>query len=191
MTRRSSGLVSSAFYVTLIILFSKAIGFVREMIMAAVFGANSVTDAYNSAYSLFYLPVLLFSSCITSTLVPQYMRCRSELGQSGADRFSSNALTLFTLAALVISGLMFVLARPLVHLVYPGFHGKKLELTVTLTRVMLPALVFFVAGLVRASSTRAKNTSPRSLPGFRFRSRRSRRPCCFRAASASTRKPGA
>ena len=64
MTRRSSGLVSSAFYVTLIILFSKAIGLIREMIMAAVFGANSITDAYNSAYSLFYIPVLLFSSCI-------------------------------------------------------------------------------------------------------------------------------
>ena len=155
MARRST-LLSSTLSVTLIILFSKGIGFVREMIMAAYFGADFVTDAYNSGYSLFYIPVLLFSSCITSTLVPQYMRCRSELGQSGADRFSSNALTLFTLAALVISGLMFALARPLVHLVYPGFHGEKLALTVTLTRVMLPALVFFVAGLVLSSILNAR-----------------------------------
>nr|MCR5382704.1 murein biosynthesis integral membrane protein MurJ [Lentisphaeria bacterium] len=72
MAKKNFGVMSSAFYVTLIILFSKGIGFVREMIMAAVFGADSVTDAYNSAYSLFYIPVLLFSSCITSTLVPQY-----------------------------------------------------------------------------------------------------------------------
>ena len=156
MTRRSSGLVSSAFYVTLIILFSKAIGFVREMIMAAVFGANSVTDAYNSAYSLFYLPVLLFSSCITSTLVPQYMRCRREIGQEGADRFSSNALTLFTLLSLLISALMFLLAKPLVKLVYPGFIGQKFALTVSLTRIMLPALAFFVAGLVLSSILNAR-----------------------------------
>ncbi len=154
--RQKNGLVSSAFYVTLIILFSKAIGFVREMIMAAVFGANSVTDAYNSGYSLFYIPVLLFSSCITSTLVPQYMRCRREIGQQGADRFSSNTLTMSCVLSLGISALMFLLARPLVSLVYPGFGGEKHELTVALTRIMLPALMFFVAGLVLSSILNAR-----------------------------------
>ena len=156
MSKKSSGLVSSAFYVTLIILFSKGIGFVREMIMAAVFGADHVTDAYNSAYSLFYIPVLLFSSCITSTLVPQYMRCQREIGTDGANRFSSNALTLFSIGGLVISAMMFLLAKPLVRLVYPGFLGEKFDLTVTLTRIMLPALVFFVAGLVLSSILNAR-----------------------------------
>ena len=42
MGRKSSSLASSAFYVTLIILFSKGIGFVREMIMAAVYGDGRV-----------------------------------------------------------------------------------------------------------------------------------------------------
>ena len=29
-------------------------------------------DAYVSAYSLFYLPVLLFNSCISATLIPLF-----------------------------------------------------------------------------------------------------------------------
>ena len=84
------------------------------------------------------------------------MRCRREIGPEGADRFSSNTLTLFSLVAIGISVLMFILAVPLVHLVYPGFDGKKLELTVTLTRIMLPALIFFVGGLIFSSILNAR-----------------------------------
>ena len=73
------------------------------MIMAAYFGADIVTDSYNAAYSLFYLPVLLFSSCITSTLVPQYIRCEKDAGLKRANRFASNSLTAFCVAALVVS----------------------------------------------------------------------------------------
>ena len=64
MSQKKDKLVSATLSVTMIILLSKGIGFIREMIMAYYFGRNWITDAYNSAYSLFYLPVLLFSSCI-------------------------------------------------------------------------------------------------------------------------------
>lgn len=142
--------------VTLVVFFSKVVGFLREMIMAYVFGANADTDAYNSAYSLFYLPVLLFSSWITTSMVPQYARAREELDERGLNRFTSNALSAFCLLSLAISALMFLAASPLVRLVYPGFSGEKLELTVTLTRVMLPALVFFIASLVFTSVLNAR-----------------------------------
>ena len=56
--------------VTLLIFVSKAGGFLREIVMTAYYGAGAEMDAYNMAYSLYYVPVLLFNSCITSTLVP-------------------------------------------------------------------------------------------------------------------------
>ena len=68
MASKSNHLMRTTLSVTLVIFVSKAIGFIREMIMAYYFGRDCITDAYNSAYSLFYLPVLLFSSCVTSTL---------------------------------------------------------------------------------------------------------------------------
>ncbi|MCR4622259.1 MAG: murein biosynthesis integral membrane protein MurJ [Clostridiales bacterium] len=154
--KNSSSLLSSTLSVTLIILFSKAVGFVREMIMAAYFGADIVTDSYNAAYSLFYLPVLLFSSCITSTLVPQYIRCAQDKGINRANRFASNALTAFSIAGLILSILMFALSDPLVRLVYPGFDPMAHKDAVTFTRIMLPALVFFTAGLVLSSLLNAR-----------------------------------
>ena len=56
--------------VTLVIIFSKAVGFLREMVVAHYFGTQPENDAYVAAYALFYIPVLLLNSCITSTLVP-------------------------------------------------------------------------------------------------------------------------
>lgn len=142
--------------VTLVIILSKGIGFVREMIMAYYFGRGSVTDAYNSAYSLFYLPVLLFSSCVTSTLVPLYIRREHELGREEANRFGSNTLNLFMVCALIVSALMTAFARPLVRIVYPGFAGEVFALTVELSRIMFPALLFFVAGIVLSTILNAQ-----------------------------------
>ena len=60
--------------VTGVIIFSKVFGFVRDMILANYFGTGMANDAYVSAYSLFYLPVLLFNSCISATLIPLYVQ---------------------------------------------------------------------------------------------------------------------
>ena len=47
--------------VTLVVILSKITGFLRDMTLAAYFGTGIENDAYVSAYSLFYLPVLLFT----------------------------------------------------------------------------------------------------------------------------------
>lgn len=61
--------------VTMVILLSKLFGFARDVISAGYFGTGMERDAYSSAYTLFYIPVLLFNStCITSTVVPLYVR---------------------------------------------------------------------------------------------------------------------
>lgn len=156
MASKSNHLMRTTLSVTLVIFVSKAIGFIREMIMAYYFGRDCITDAYNSAYSLFYLPVLLFSSCVTSTLVPLYIRRENELGPEGAHRFASNTLNLFATFSLLISLFMMLFAGPLVHIVYPGFSEEAHDLTVTLSRIMFPALVFFVAAIVLSTVLNAQ-----------------------------------
>lgn len=156
MSQKKDKLVSATLSVTLIILLSKGIGFIREMIMANYFGRNWITDAYNSAYSLFYLPILLFSSCITSTLVPLYIKKENEAGRAGANRFASNTLNVFLFVSLVVSAVMMIFAPQLVKIVYPGFDGETFRLTTYLSRVMYPALVFFVAGIVLSTILNAQ-----------------------------------
>ena len=143
--------------VTAVIVLSKVCGFIRDMILANYFGTGMENDAYVSAYSLFYLPVLLFNSCISATLIPLYVQARDQRSLKAANRFASNTLNLFALAALALSALMFVLARPLVRLIYVGFPPEKAMLTAQLTRIMLITLSFNVTSISLASLLNASD----------------------------------
>jgi putative peptidoglycan lipid II flippase len=126
------------------------------VIQAHYLGRGPQTDAFTAAYGLFYLPILLFSSCISSTLIPMYIQTRGRAGTRRADRFASNVLNTFLLLAVGLGGLMMFLATPLIHIVTPGFEGATLALTVDLVRVMLPSLGFVALSLVLSTLLNAR-----------------------------------
>ena len=148
---RTQRVFKTTMLVTEVIILSKVFGFVRDMILANYFGTGVSNDAYVSAYSLFYLPVLLFNSCISATLIPLYVEQREQHSLEHSNHFASNTLNLFALAALAISALFYVLARPLVRVIYVGFDAEKSALTVRLVRVMLLSLVFNITSISLAS----------------------------------------
>ena len=143
--------------VTVVIILSKLSGFIRDMILANYFGTGMANDAYVSAYSLFYLPVLLFNSAISATLIPLYVQEREQHGLARSNHFASNTLNLFALAAIALAALVYLLARPLVRLIYPGFDPRKAALTVRLVRIMLLSLVFNVTSISLASLLNASD----------------------------------
>ena len=142
--------------VTLVIIASKAVGFLRESVVAGYFGTSVESDAYYSAYTVFYLPVLLLNSCITSTLVPMYTEARARKGLARANRFGSNAINIFALFALALSALMLVLAEPLVRLIYSGYDAQQAALTARLVRIMLLTLTFNITSISLASLLNAQ-----------------------------------
>ena len=147
---RKDKLIKTTAMVTGIIILSKLFGLVRDMITAGYFGTGVDNDAYASAYTLFYLPVLLFNSCITATVVPLFVEEREKYSLQHSNRFASNALNLFMLASLIIAAVMFAFAEPIVKLIF-RFDAEGIALTVRLTRIMMLGLVFNVASIVLSS----------------------------------------
>lgn len=141
---------------TMVIFLSKAFGFVRESIIAAYFGTGMEADAYTAAYGTYYVPILLFGSCISSTLIPLYVDLRSNRGLKEADRLASNTLNLFAAFGLIIAAFMFIFASPILSLLYHGFDVEKHALTVELMRIMLPGLGFAIAALVLSNILNAQ-----------------------------------
>ncbi len=164
---RKDKILGSTLLVTLVIILSKAVGFGRDMVTTAYFGLSFANDAYVSAYSLFYLPVLLFNSCISATLIPLYVEAREQDGLATANRFASNSINLFAIAALAVSAIMYALSGPLVNLVYSGFDAEKAAVTAKLTRIMLLALVFNVTSIsVSSLLNAAEKYIAAQLTGF-------------------------
>jgi putative peptidoglycan lipid II flippase len=124
---------------------SRILGVVREQVLAAFFGAGNAMDAYNVAYRIPNLVRDLFAEgAMSSAFVPTFTRHLTTEGKASAWRLGNlviNGLMVIT-AGLVILGIVF--AEPLVALFASAYREVpgKLELTVFLTRLMLPFLTF-------------------------------------------------
>ena len=124
---------------------SRILGVVREQVLAALFGAGNAMDAYNVAYRIPNLVRDLFAEgAMSSAFVPTFTRHLTVAGKESAWRLGNhviNALVVIT-ALIVVLGIIF--AEPLVGLFAGAYRDVpgKLELTVFLTRLMLPFLIF-------------------------------------------------
>lgn len=122
---------------------SRVLGLVREQVMAYLFGAGNAVDAFNVAFRIPNLVRDLFAEgAMSAAFVPTFTRYLTKDGRAAAWRLGShvlNALLVMTLA-LVVLGEFF--AEPLVRLLAGAFEEVpgKFELTVSMTRVMLPFL---------------------------------------------------
>ena len=134
---RAAGLVSA------LTLMSRLLGLAREQVFAALLGAGLYADAFQTAVRIPNLLRDLFAEgALSAAFVPTYARALRDGGPERARQLSSRVFTLLAvvLGALVLVGML--LARPLVHVLAPGFEnvpGKE-DITVLLTRIMLPFL---------------------------------------------------
>src|SRR5215212_9780962 len=115
---RSAGLMSVA------TMASRVLGVVREMVLAALFGAGAGVemDAFNVAFRVPNLLRDLFAEgAMTAAFVPTFTRTLTQRGREAAWRLGNlviNALLLVT-GALVILGIIF--AGPITHAIAPKF----------------------------------------------------------------------
>jgi putative peptidoglycan lipid II flippase len=130
--------------ISLITLISKVTGFAREMVIAGSYGAGVATDAFRVAQGI---PTLFFTSigtALATVLIPIFTQNFKEGGKDKAFSFARKLTTI----TLVITGglsLLGVIAAPwVVRLFAPGFSGQAYDISVQLTRIMFPGLLFTV-----------------------------------------------
>ena len=141
--REETRVAKTAGRVGLATLGSRVLGLVREQIMASLFGAGLATDAFNVAFRIPNLLRDLFAEgALSSAFVPTFTTLHEKEGESAAWAFARQLMSTLLLVLTVICGAGWILAPALVRLFAPGFAAipGKLELTVQLTRVMLPFL---------------------------------------------------
>lgn len=142
--------------VSLVLLASELIGYVRDLVFVKYYGTTATSDAYIAASGVFSVPMMLLGACAMSTLVPIYLELR-RADEAGADRAASNIIGVFGVLAVAASAALFFLAQPLSRLMNPGFDPQRLELTVELARIMLPSLALVIVAMVLSSLLEARN----------------------------------
>ena len=136
-------LAKSASVVGVATLTSRLLGLIRDQILAYLFGAGNAMDAYNVAYRVPNLMRELFAEgAMSAAFVPTFMRQLTLKGKVEAWHVGNQLINALLVVTITLVALGILFAEPLVQLL-AGSYAKvpgKLELTISLTRLMLPFL---------------------------------------------------
>lgn len=138
-------LFRSASLVSLLTLASRVTGLVRELLMAATFGASAMTDAFNVAFRIPNLLRRLFAEgAFSQAFVPVLAATREREGEEATRQLMDRVASLLALTLLLTCGVGVVAAPVLVWLMASGLQQSPqgFEAAVDMTRWMFPYIAF-------------------------------------------------
>ena len=148
---RALGLAAGLLVVT--VLLSRVLGFARDAFVAGAFGATGATDAFYAAFTIpDALNYLVAGGTLSITFIPLYAKYLARGEEDEGNRVFSIVATIMA-AALCVAIVGLELAAPaLVHAYLGRLDPADRALAITLTRILLPAqLFFYVGGLASAT----------------------------------------
>ena len=146
----------TAFSATLLlitaVMASRVIGYARDAYIAWAYGAGGATDAYVAAFTLpDFLNYIVAGGAASITFISIYTRFLAEKRNHEAEKTFSIIITVMTAVMIVGTIATEIFAPEFVRWFVKGFTPDKIELCVRLTRILLPAQIFFyVGGVVSA-----------------------------------------
>ncbi len=136
---KAAGLMSVATFI------SRILGYVRDMIFAFYFGATGISDTFFAAFRIPNLLRELFAEgSMSAAFIPVLTEYRQKQGEAEAVRLVRITFTFILVAVGLVCVLGILFAPAIVTVIAPGFLGsvEKFSLTVLLTRIMFPFLLF-------------------------------------------------
>jgi putative peptidoglycan lipid II flippase len=136
---QSAGIVSAA------IMASRVLGLIRDQVFAALFGAGLQYDAFLTAFRIPNLLRDLFAEgALSAAFVTVFSQTLATKGETEAFRLSNRVATLLMLALSAICAIGWIVTPSIVRMLAPGFFDVpgKAALTIHLTRIMIPFLLF-------------------------------------------------
>lgn len=128
-------------------LLSRILGFVRDMLMARIFGAGMANEAFVIAYRLPNLLRRMFAEgAFSQAFVPIFSEYKSRRGHDETKLLVDHVTTLLAILLFVVTLIGIVAAPVLVYVTAPGFAAapEKFNLTVDLLRITSP-YIFFIS----------------------------------------------
>ncbi|PYX89465.1 MAG: murein biosynthesis integral membrane protein MurJ [Acidobacteria bacterium] len=134
------------------VMLSRVVGFLRETYISNTFGADPQTDAFFAAFTIpDWLNYLVAGGTVSITFISIFTRYVSEKREAEAQKAFSVIITVMTAVLGVGIVLTEIFTPQILHHYLHSFKPEQLALCSYLTRILLPAQVFFyVGGVVSA-----------------------------------------
>jgi len=122
---------------------SRILGYIRDMLVADMFGVGMFADVFYAAFRIPNLFRRLFGEgSFSAAFIPVFSKSLQTQEKSETQKLL-NAVFTALFSVLIIVTILGIFASPLlVRLIAWGYTGEKLSLTIELTRWMFPFIVF-------------------------------------------------
>lgn len=136
----------TAIILMVITIFSKLLGFTRDIILSYFYGASNISDAYLISITI---PIAIFGfigAGISTGYIPMFSKIEQEYGEEKGNRYTNNLVNIL----IIISSVIFIFGsfytEQIVKIFASGFEGETLALAVKFTKISLLGIYF--TGLV-------------------------------------------
>jgi len=160
---KHSAFISSGTFIT------RILGFFREILAAAFFGAGKLYDAFVIAFSVPNLfRRVLGEEMFERAFVPRFRRLVAEKKQTEGRKFIIKTFLITSVIAFIITIGLYPFVADIVKILAPGMESQTYMLTVRLTKIILPFILLIsfstFAGAILLFSGRSFLYS--TAPGF-------------------------
>jgi putative peptidoglycan lipid II flippase len=128
-------------------LISRIFGFIRDAVVARVFGAGFYTDAFFVAFTIPNLLRRLFAEgAFSQAFVPVLAEYKNRRGNQATLALVSHVATLLGLVLATVTAIAIIAAPFVVYIIAPGFaaNPEKFAITVDMLRITFP-YIFFIS----------------------------------------------
>ncbi|MGA1865539.1 MAG: murein biosynthesis integral membrane protein MurJ [bacterium] len=143
-SHRQEKLLKSAGIISMATMISRILGYIRDMILAQIFGAEMVADAFFVAFKIpNLLRRLLGEGSLSASFIPVFTEYIEKRQKEEAWDLASNILCLTVTVTILLTILVILFAPLIILILAPGFYADKakFDLTVLLTRILFPYII--------------------------------------------------
>lgn len=137
-------------------LLVKALGFIKQAVIAACFGAGGATDIFFVASDFFADLSAVFFSPLAIVFLTSYDVKLAAKGRGFADSFAMRTLRDFSLASAVLAAFFAVFSMPAAKLLGFGFSFERQQQLAQLIRILSVGLVFYCAAALLTALLQAQ-----------------------------------
>ena len=149
---KTTSVLKAAWLIAVVTVFSKLIGFIRDVVIANYYGTSTVSDAYFYAYQIPALAIILLGGvggpfhsatvAVFSKLIPNLREKPEEQVEKLFSVFMTTTILFFAVLAL----LCYFFATPIMNIIASGGSPELINLAAQHLKIMSPVLI--IGGVV-------------------------------------------
>ena len=161
-------LISNVIVVSFLILFGKAISFIKNIFISYYFGSTIEADTYFIANTIPSVIFWAFISAYTVLLLPEYCRQKQFGGEIYANKFLSNYLIIIVLISIFLTFVSYIYAGEFISIIAPNLAADGFDLAKSLGQILVLSFPFtaICMSISTISTSYDKFYAPHMIPIF-------------------------